>query len=121
MIFLKLTRAAKDNLKRSGWLLAELLFVFIGMYEHFSERMHEENLDDLRHKQILQALIDEFGDYEKELSDFSTWFDSYADKFFREYSMGKKPPIIPGRYGECKHWYLGGNAAKRRDRTLEME
>ena len=45
--------------------------------------MHEENLDDLRHKQILQALIDEFGDYEKELSDFSTWLDKgYADKFF---------------------------------------
>lgn len=99
MIFLKLTRAAKDNLKRSGWLLAELLFVFIGMYGAFLlERMHEENLDDLRHKQILQALIDEFGDYEKELSDFSTWLDEgYADKFFREYSMGKKPypPIIP--------------------------
>ena len=99
MIFLKLTRAAKDNLKRSGWLLAELLFVFIGMYGAFLlERMHEENLDDLRHKQILQALIDEFGDYEKELSDFSTWLDKgYADKFFREYSMGKKPypPIIP--------------------------
>ena len=99
MIFLTLTRAAKDTLKRSCWLLAELLFVFIGMYGAFLlERMHEENLDDLRHKQILQALIDEFGDYEKELSDFSTWLDEgYADKFFREYSMGKKPypPIIP--------------------------
>jgi hypothetical protein len=99
MIFLKLTKAAKDNLKRSGWLLAELLFVFIGMYGAFLlERMHEESLDDLRHKQILQALIDEFGDYEKELSDFSTWLDEgYADKFFLQYSMGEKPypPIIP--------------------------
>ena len=83
-MFLKLTQRAKGFLKRSGWLLAELVFVFVGMYGAFLlERMHEENLDDLRERQILQALIDEFGDYEKELSDFKEWLDEgYANAFF---------------------------------------
>lgn len=99
MMFLKLTQRAKGFLKRSGWLLAELVFVFVGMYGAFLlERMHEENLDDLRERQILQALIDEFGDYEKELSDFKEWLDEgYANAFFQSYSRGEKPfpPIIP--------------------------
>jgi len=99
MMFLKITRKAKGFLTRFGWLLAELLFVFIGMYGAFLlERMHEENLDALRERQILQALIDEFHDYEKELSDFKHWLDEgYAKKFFQSYSLGEKPfpPIIP--------------------------
>ena len=49
MLFLKLTRSAKGIASRSGWLLAELVFVFLGLYGAFVlERMHDQDMDLLR-------------------------------------------------------------------------
>ena len=60
MFFLKLTRSAKNLFTRFGWLLAELLFVFLGLYGAFLlERMHDEKMDLLRKRQILEALVQE--------------------------------------------------------------
>ena len=69
MFFLKLTRSAKNLFTRFGWLLAELLFVFLGLYGAFLlERMHDEKMDLLRKRQILEALVQEFTGYATELS-----------------------------------------------------
>ena len=59
MIFLKLTRSAKTFFTRFGWLIAELVFVFLGLYGAFLlERMHDDEMDLMRKSQILQALTD---------------------------------------------------------------
>ena len=122
MMFLKITRKAKGFLTRFGWLLAELLFVFIGMCGAFLlERMHEENLDALKERQILQALIDEFHDYEKELSDFKHWLDEgYAKSFFNPIVWERNLFLDHSiwRHGKCKHRYLGGNASEWRNRAF---
>ena len=76
MLFLKLTRKAKNLSSRFGWLIAELVFVFLGLYGAFLlERMHDEKMDLLRKRQILEALVQEFESYSKELSDASTSLD----------------------------------------------
>ena len=95
MILFKLTRTSKGFFKKSGWLLAELLCVFIGMYGAFIlERNHEKNLDDLRSRQILEALIDEFAGYEEEISSFKELLQSgYTSDFFKDYTQGKKPAL----------------------------
>ena len=99
MIFLKLTRTAKNFFTRFGWLIAELVFVFLGLYGAFLlERMHDEEMDQMRKRQILQALVDEFADYETELSTASTSLDEgYGIPFFTSYSAGERPfpsPIL---------------------------
>ena len=76
MLFLKVTRSVKRFAARFGWLIAELVFVFLGMYGAFLlERMHDEDMDMLRKRQILQALVDEFEDYEQELGSASNSLD----------------------------------------------
>jgi hypothetical protein len=93
MFFLKLTRSAKNVFTRFGWLLAELLFVFLGLYGAFLlERMHDEKMDLLRKRQILEALVQEFTGYESELSEASTALDEgYGVPFFTNYSAGEQP------------------------------
>ena len=66
MFFLKVTRSVRGFTKKSSWLVAELLLVFLGMYGAFLlERKQDEEEDLLRKRQILQALVDEFENYEE--------------------------------------------------------
>ena len=101
MLFLKITRSVKRFAARFGWLTAELVFVFLGMYGAFLlERMHDNDLDLLRKRQILQALVDEFEDYENELSSASSSLDeAYGVPFFTAYGAGEKPFPAPIPYG----------------------
>ena len=101
MLFLKVTRSVKNFGARFGWLMAELVFVFLGMYGAFLlERMHDDDMDLLRKRQILQALVDEFEDYERELGSASTSLDeAYGVPFFTAYSAGEKPFPTPIPYG----------------------
>jgi len=101
MFFLKITRSVRGFSKRFGWLIAELLFIFLGMYGAFLlERMHDEELDLLRKRQILHALIDEFKNYEEELSSASHSLDEgYGVPFFTAYSNGEKPFPRPIPFG----------------------
>ena len=93
MIFLKLTRSAKNLFSRFGWLIAELVFVFLGLYGAFVlERLHEEEKDMLRKRQILEALVQEFTSYKNELSDASSSLDErYGIPFFTRYAGGELP------------------------------
>jgi hypothetical protein len=93
MIFLKLTRSAKNLFTRFGWLIAELVFVFLGLYGAFVlERLHEEEKDMLRKRQILEALVQEFTGYKNELSDASSSLDErYGIPFFTKYAGGEFP------------------------------
>lgn len=93
MLFLKLTRSAKTLFTRFGWLIAELVFVFLGLYGAFLlERMHDEKMDLLRKRQILEALVQEFTDYSNELSAASTSLDEgYGVPFFSKYAGGERP------------------------------
>jgi hypothetical protein len=81
--------------------MAELVFVFLGMYGAFLlERMHDVDMDLLRKRQILQALVDEFEDYETELGSASSSLDeAYAEPFFRAYREGERPFPTPIPYG----------------------
>ena len=101
MLFLKVTRSAKRFGARFGWLMAELVFVFLGMYGAFLlERMHDDDMDLLRKRQILQALVDEFEDYEKELGSASSSLDeAYGVPFFTAYGEGDRPFPSPIPYG----------------------
>lgn len=101
MLFLKVTKSVRGFLRKSGWLVAELVLVFLGMYGAFLlERMHDEELDLLRKKQILQALVDEFKNYEDELSEASYGLDEgYGIPFFTAYSSGEKPFPTPIPFG----------------------
>ena len=101
MLFLKVTRSAKRFGARFGWLMAELVFVFLGMYGAFLlERMHDDDMDLLRKRQILQALVDEFEDYETELGSASASLDeAYGVPFFTAYGAGEKPFPTPIPYG----------------------
>lgn len=101
MLFLKLTRSAKGIASRSGWLLAELVFVFLGLYGAFVlERMHDQDMDLLRKRQILDALVGEFRSYTDELSQASVGLDEgYAQPFFQEYAGGAMPFPKPIPYG----------------------
>ena len=93
MLFLKLTRTAKNFSSRFGWLIAELVFVFLGLYGAFLlERMHDEKMDLLRKRQILEALVQEFESYSKELSDASTSLDEgYGVPFFYQICRSQRP------------------------------
>ena len=101
MLFLKVTRSVKRFGARFGWLMAELVFVFLGMYGAFLlERMHDDDMDLLRKRQILQALVDEFEDYETELGSASSSLDeAYGVPFFTAYGAGEKPFPTPIPYG----------------------
>ena len=93
MFFLKLTRSAKTFFTRFGWLLAELIFVFLGLYGAFLlERMHDDKMDLLRKRQILEALVQEFSGYKSELTQASESLDEgYGVPFFSKYAEGKRP------------------------------
>lgn len=101
MLFLKVTRSVKRFAARFGWLMAELVFVFLGMYGAFLlERMHDDDMDLLRKRQILQALVDEFEDYETELGSASSSLDeAYGVPFFTSYGAGERPFPTPIPYG----------------------
>jgi len=101
MIFLKLTRSAKTLMTRFGWLFAELIFIFLGLYGAFLlERMHDNDMDLLRKHQIIKALVGEFEGYEEELSvAYETLSDAYATPFFSKYAGGEKPFPIQVQYG----------------------
>ena len=54
--------------------------------------MHDEEMDLLRKRQILEALVQEFTGYESELSEASTALDEgYGVPFFTNYRTGEKP------------------------------
>ena len=101
MIFLKLTRSAKTLMTRFGWLFAELIFIFLGLYGAFLlERMHDEEMDLLRKHQIIKALVGEFEGYEEELGvAYETLSDTYATPFFSKYASGEKPFPNQIQYG----------------------
>ena len=101
MMFLKLTRSAKSFVTRFGWLIAELIFVFLGLYGAFLlERMHDEEMDQMRKRQILQALVDEFTEYEKELTSASSTLDEgHGVPFFTAYAGGERPFPTPIPFG----------------------
>jgi hypothetical protein len=93
VFFLKLTRSAKTFFTRFGWLLAELVFVFLGLYGAFLlERMHDDKMDLLRKRQIFEALVQEFSGYKSELTQASESLDEgYGVPFFTKYAEGKRP------------------------------
>ncbi len=97
MIFLKLTRSAKTFFTRFGWLVAELLFIFLGLYGAFLlERHNDDKIDQMRKRQILQALVDEFKGYSEEFSAASTSIDeAYAEPFFSAYAGQEQPFPTP--------------------------
>ena len=101
MLFLKVTKSASQFGARFGWLIAELVFVFMGLYGAFLlERMHDEDMDLLRKRQILQALVDEFENYETELGTASESLDeAYGVPFFQAYGSGERPFPRPIPYG----------------------
>lgn len=101
MIFLKLTRTAKSFFTRFGWLIAELIFVFLGLYGAFLlERANDDKNDLIRKKQILEALVDEFVEYESDLIAASEKLDEgYGIPFFTAYSGGEKPFPQPLPFG----------------------
>ena len=101
MIFLKLTRTAKSFFSRFGWLIAELIFVFLGLYGAFLlERANDDKNDLIRKKQILEALVDEFVEYESDLIAASEKLDEgYGIPFFTAYSGGEKPFPQPLPFG----------------------
>ena len=101
MIFLKLTRSAKNFFTRFGWLFAELIFVFLGLYGAFLlERAHDDKMELMRKKQILEALVDEFVEYESDLTTASEKLDEgYGIPFFSAYSGGEKPFPQPLPFG----------------------
>ena len=72
-------------------LIAELVFVFLGLYGAFLlERMHDNDMDLLRKKQILQALVDEFDNYEDEPTSASHGLDEgYEFLFLRHIHLVK--------------------------------
>ena len=97
MIFLKLTRAAKGFFSRFGWLVAELVFIFLGLYGAFLlERRYDEQVEQMRKRQILEALVEEFKGYSEEFSAASTSIDeAYAEPFFAAYAGQEKPFPTP--------------------------
>ena len=97
MIFLKLTRSAKTFFTRFGWLVAELVFVFMGLYGAFLlERQNDDKIDVMRKHQILQALVEEFEIYSEEFSAASAAIDeTYAEPFFAAYASQEKPFPTP--------------------------
>ncbi len=101
MFFLKLTRSAKTLMTRFGWLFAELIFIFLGLYGAFLlERMHDDEMDLLRKHQIIKALVGEFEGYEEELGvAYETLSDTYATPFFSKYASGEKPFPNQIQYG----------------------
>ena len=102
MIFLKLTRTAKTFFTRFGWLIAELVFVFLGLYGAFLlERANDNKNDLMRKRQILEALIDEFVEYESDLVGSSDTLDEgFAVSFFGAYANGEKPFPDPSPFGD---------------------
>lgn len=101
MLLFKVTKSVKQFGARFGWLIAELVFVFLGLYGAFLlERMHDDDMDQLRKRQILQALVDEFANYEDELGRASHSLDEgYGIPFFTSYSNGEKPFPSPIPFG----------------------
>ena len=101
MVFLKLTKSAKTLITRFGWLFAELLFIFLGLYGAFLlERIHDDKMDLLRKHQIIEALVGEFEGYEEELGTaYETLSDAYATPFFSKYASGEKPFPNQVQYG----------------------
>jgi len=101
VIFLKLTRTARSFFTRFGWLIAELIFVFLGLYGAFLlERANDDKNDLIRKKQILEALVDEFVEYESDLIAASEKLDEgYGIPFFTAYSGGEKPFPQPLPFG----------------------
>ena len=101
MLFLKLTRSAKRFGARFGWLIAELVFVFLGMYGAFLlERMHDDDMDLLASGRSFRHLVDEFEDYETELGSASSSLDeAYGVPFFSSYGQGKNLFLLPIPYG----------------------
>lgn len=102
MIFLKLTRTAKTFFTRFGWLIAELVFVFLGLYGAFLlERANDDKNDLMRKRQILEALIDEFVEYESDLIGSRDKLDEgFAVSFFGAYASGEKPFPNPSPFGD---------------------
>lgn len=93
MMLFRLARRAKGFLSKSGWLVAEVVFVFLGMYGAFLlERSHDDDMDLLRKRQILDALVQEFIGYSDELAQASGTLDEgYGVPFFSAYPVGEKP------------------------------
>ena len=101
MLFLKLTRSAKRFGARFDGSLRSWYSFFLGCMElFFLERMHDDDMDLLRKRQILQALVDEFEDYENELGSASSSLDeAYGVPFFSSYGQGDRPFPTPIPYG----------------------
>ena len=93
MMLFRIARRAKGFLSKSGWLIAEVVFVFAGMYGAFLlERSHDNDMDLLRKRQILAALVQEFTGYSEELASASGTLDEgYGVPFFSAYPTGEKP------------------------------
>ena len=101
MFFLKLTRSAKTFFTRFGWLVAELFFIFLGLYGAFLlERHNDDKNDIIRKRQILQALVDEFDGYSREFAEASATIDeNYAEPFLSAYAGQEKPFPTPIPFG----------------------
>ena len=101
MFFLKLTRSAKTFFTRFGWLVAELVFIFLGLYGAFLLERHNDDKNDLiRKRQILQALVDEFDGYSREFAEASATLDeNYAEPFLSAYAGQEKPFPTPIPFG----------------------
>lgn len=101
MLFLKLTRSAKTFFTRFGWLVAELVFIFLGLYGAFLLERHNDDKNDLiRKRQILQAIVDEFEGYSEEFAEASATIDeNYAEPFLSAYAGQEKPFPTPIPFG----------------------
>jgi hypothetical protein len=101
VLFLKLTRSAKTFFTRFGWLVAELVFIFLGLYGAFLLERHNDDKNDLiRKRQILQAIVDEFEGYSEEFAEASATIDeNYAEPFLSAYAGQEKPFPTPIPFG----------------------
>lgn len=84
-------------LRRIGWLIAELIVVFIGVYAAFAlTQYQDEQRQELRRAQLYETLQADVVDGVEDARQFLEEFDrSYHDPFFAASQAGEMPALTP--------------------------
>jgi hypothetical protein len=84
-------------LRRVGWLVAELVVVFIGVFAAFNlSQYQEEQQQELRRAQIYETLQENLEGGVESARQFLVQFDSsYHDSFFTPLQAGEMPELTP--------------------------